>query len=90
MPNKTEWYLDRRVPIFLIFTLAVYITTGVWWMATLASRVDNIESTGVQQLGERLARVETKLEDISRSQNRIEDRIFSRAHRSHNRGLTTP
>ena len=40
----TEWHLDRKVPITLIFALVIQTGALIWWGATLESRVQSLES----------------------------------------------
>ena len=61
-----HWVVDRRIPLALI--LAIVAQTGgiVWWAASASERLANlekrIESAGPQ--GDRLTRVEVKLENL--------------------------
>jgi len=83
-----EWQLDKRVPIALIFAIAVQTSGGIWWAATVTQRVDGIERRtnaleGVQvkmletdiRVNESLAGIRTGQEDVRRSLTRIEHGI---------------
>lgn len=64
--NDKQWHLDKRVPIALIFAIAVQTGTFLVWGATLTTRVEHLER---QQLlsapqSDRLTRVETRIEAI--------------------------
>lgn len=64
--EDTAWHLDRKVPIALI--LAILIQTGgiVWWGATTSERLNALERKAdlVAPQGDRLTRVETRLEAV--------------------------
>ena len=38
-----QWHLDKRVPLALIFTIFVQTSGAVWWAASIAERMDQIE-----------------------------------------------
>lgn len=37
--SAEPWHLDRKVPLALIFTIAMQTGLGVWWAASLSSEV---------------------------------------------------
>src|SRR3546814_15995778 len=79
--ERESWHLDRRVPLALILALTVQTGGIVWWAATLQangealqSRVEKLEaqaSSGLQ-IGERIARLEERLEGVRSDTGRIE------------------
>lgn len=64
--TDSKWHLDKRVPIALIFAIAVQTFGIAWWGATLTNRVSTLEEkaalSGPQ--AERLARVEENIRAI--------------------------
>lgn len=79
--KKESWHLDRRVPLALIFALLVQTAGIVWWAATLQAenegqetRISRLEQQNAQStvLGERLARLEERLEGVRSDTARIE------------------
>jgi hypothetical protein len=60
------WHLDKKVPIALI--LAILMQTGgmVWWAASASERINALERRAelAAPQGDRLTRVETKLEAV--------------------------
>lgn len=69
-----SWHMDRRVPIALI--LAILGQTGAfgWWASSLNERVNVLERTSslTAPQGDRLTRVEVKIEGIQTGIDRIE------------------
>jgi hypothetical protein len=63
---ESHWTLDRRVPLALI--LALILQTGglVWWASSLSERVNTLErrAEATAPQGDRLTRVEVKLEGV--------------------------
>lgn len=72
--SDTRWHWDRRVPIALIITLVVLFAgqtwTAAWWASRTDTRIEALEkqnaASGPQAAtqGDRLTRVETKLEAV--------------------------
>ena len=60
------WHLDRRVPIALIAVLVGQAFVFGFWGATLESQVGHNKDAiaALSSTGERLARIETKLETL--------------------------
>lgn len=63
-----HWHLDKRVPIALIFTIAVQTATLIVWGTQLTERVSQLERTEAvraaiaPQSADRLTRVEVKVD----------------------------
>lgn len=64
--NSESWHLDRRVPLALIVTIVVQTGGLVWWASSLSERVNTLERQAVTSApqGDRLTRVEVKIEAI--------------------------
>lgn len=78
--DDRKWHLDKRVPIALIFALAVQTFTFGWAAASLMGRVERLEEVtktyGPQ--AERLTRVEVRLEHVQDGVKRIEQLLSER------------
>ena len=70
----TDWHLDKKVPIALIFAIFVQTMAGVWWASDVAARVSEQEhkSTAIaeymdkqsddsQRIRETLARLDERV-----------------------------
>ncbi len=77
MNAQEPWHLDRKVPIALIVTIIVQTAGIVWWAANVDTRLAVIEKTDAAQGGyaDRLTRLESAKEDVSRRLDRIEVKI---------------
>jgi len=68
--SDSRWHWDRKIPIALILTLlmafAGQTSTALWWASKMDSRVENLEkqSATTAPQGDRLTRVEVKLESV--------------------------
>jgi hypothetical protein len=62
----THWTLDRRVPLALILALVLQTAGLVWWASSLSERVNTLErrAEATAPQGDRLTRVEVKLEGV--------------------------
>lgn len=72
--DDKQWHLDKRVPIALIVTIAIQTGGIIWWSASLNERVNYLERSAAVTMpqGDRLTRVEVKLENVERGVERIE------------------
>lgn len=72
--SDERWHIDRKLPIALIVTLIITFSgqtfTAIWWASKTDSRLEVLEGiskaaapTSTEQ-GNRLTRVETKLEAV--------------------------
>lgn len=41
--DLSQWHLDRKVPITLIFAIFLQTATAVWWAASIQGRMAQIE-----------------------------------------------
>ena len=55
--NEQAWHLDKKVPLAMIFAIAMQTALGVWWAAGLAASVTQIAVVNDAQ-DARLGRVE--------------------------------
>ena len=67
---QEKWHVTRGVPVALIVSLAIFMFTqtgtAAWFAARLDARIDVLEKAQAlaQPQGERLTRVEEKLENV--------------------------
>ena len=92
--RRQAWHLDRRVPIAILIVLLGQMLTGVWYASEMNSAVKkNTEDTAtltqtiteIQQreresgkLVERVVRVETIMENVLHTVNKIDDALTER------------
>lgn len=46
---QSNWHLDKRIPIALIFALIVQTAGAVWWISGIVHRLDVATETNVKQ-----------------------------------------
>ena len=66
-PASESWHLDRRIPVAIIVTLAIQTGAAIWFASGIAHRVDSLErqQTAASPQGERIIRLETRMESIA-------------------------
>lgn len=71
---------DGRITFALILALFLETAGGLIWTGRAAARLDAVERSVATQpeVAERLARVEAQLDDVRRSQVRIERKLDAR------------
>ncbi|WP_395645331.1 hypothetical protein [Terricaulis sp.] len=71
---------DPRITYALILALFLETAGGLIWTGRAAARLDAVERAVATQpeVAERLARLEAQLDDVRRSQSRIERRLEGR------------
>lgn len=70
-PASDGWHLDKRIPIALVVTILLQTVGAIWWAATISARVTALED----KPPERLVRVETQVEGINKTLERIEQKL---------------
>lgn len=72
--DETRWHLDKRVPIALIVSMGIQTAAAVWWASSVSERVSTLERRAdiAAPQGDRLTRVEVKIENVQEGVNRIE------------------
>lgn len=80
VPN---WALIASI-IGIVVPIVVTVVTGAWYMATLESRVSQIERRvdGTSNVNERLTRLETRFETIANQNTEIINLLRSQSTRS--------
>lgn len=66
MQDEENWTVDRKIPLALIFAIAVQTIAAFWWAARVDVRVSELErkiELAAPQ-ADRLTRVETRLEAV--------------------------
>lgn len=79
-----HWHLDKRVPLALIFALALQGAGGVWWASTANERLAQVErrlesfatrseamQSTINQQGQSIAVLVSRIEDTNRNLDRI-------------------
>ena len=81
----SHWSLDKRVPLALVLTILMQTAAAIWWAsgqdrvtAEHARRLATMES---QRAGERIAVVESRVDDLKIQLNRIESKLDKLAER---------
>ena len=66
---REHWHLDKKVPVAIIATLFAQIVLGAMWIGSTSNRMENMERSllGSQPQGDRLTRVEVKVDTIVES-----------------------
>lgn len=61
-----HWTVDRRVPLAMILAIVLQTAGLVWWASSLSERVNVLEKRADASApqGDRLTRVEVKLEGV--------------------------
>ena len=93
-----EWHLDKKVPITLFIALLIQGAAFVWWAAELNGLVRQSVEINAEQnkrieameqrerdngkMIERVVRVETMIEEVKRTVNRIDDNLDSQMRRT--------
>lgn len=64
-----QWHLDRRVPLAMIFTIAMQTFAALWWASGLNARVGYLEAqyATLAPQGGQIIRLQTQLEGIDRN-----------------------
>lgn len=88
---KEHWMIDRKIPLALIFTIAMQGVVGIWWAADITNRLISVERAeadtvrSVQSLVnlsdaryEKIIRLEEKLAATSTILERIEKKLDTR------------
>lgn len=91
--REGSWHLDKKVTITLILLLLGQIGSTIWWAADLShatkenskatiaisNRIAEIESREREssKLVERMVRVETMLENLQSTANRIDNAVYA-------------
>lgn len=90
-PADGHWHITRGIPIAMIVTmiatLLVQTATAAWFVSRLDSRVDTLEKAQVMVApqGERLTRVEEKLENVKMGITDIKAILAAQDSRMNNR-----
>ena len=98
--NDERWHVSRGIPVAFIFSMLVYAiaqtATAAWFASAMSQRVDMIEkvqsqmATQVTPQGERLTRVEEKLEGVKAGITDIKAILTAQDLRDRNATTKTP
>jgi hypothetical protein len=66
MDQESQWHLDKKVPLALIFAIAMQTAAALWWASKVDSRVDALErkTDNVQTQNDKIIRLEAKMENV--------------------------
>lgn len=84
MSELSNWHLDKRVPIALIFTIVMQSMAAVWWASSMQARLESLEAMLAAQSSTE-SRLVT-LEQITKMQTRTMERIETKLDRVIERG----
>lgn len=89
--ERPHWTVDRKVPLALIFAIAIQTAGALWWASQMTSTVDTLKTAvaSLSQSPERLVRLETKVEGIGAQLTEIKGSI-AQLVRSPAVTITTP
>lgn len=81
-PQTDHWSLDKRIPIAMIWTIAIQTAVGVWWASEQAAlnreqsrRLDTLEAArNADRVSERMATLEAQMTDVRAAVLRIDER----------------
>jgi hypothetical protein len=61
------WHLDKKVPVALIFAIAMQTAGAIWWASAVNSRIAALEHGQLQvsSVNDRLARMEERVIGLS-------------------------
>lgn len=78
--REREWHLDKKVPLALIFTIAVQTMGIVYWAAGLNVRMDQLERQvlGYAPQSERIVRLEEKIGVVQEGISEIKQLLRAR------------
>jgi hypothetical protein len=80
--EETHWTVDKRVPLALIVTIIIQTAGLVWWASNLSERVNTLERRAEASApqGDRLTRVEVKIESVQEGISEIKRLIRREAN----------
>lgn len=75
--SPPDWHMDKRVPIALIFAIAVQTGAGLIWAGAAGERIRQLETQSAltANMTERLVRVEEQIGFARASLDRIERKL---------------
>lgn len=79
----THWRVDKRIPIALLVTLFLQIAAAIIWATQLNARVGTLEQevVGTSDFGEKLARIDERLQNMKQDVEFIKREVGSVGNR---------
>lgn len=73
----THWRMDKRIPIALLITLFLQFVSAIIWATQLNARVGTLEqeSAGAADFGEKLARIDERLQGLKQDMEFIKREV---------------
>lgn len=70
--NDSQWHLDKRIPLALIFAILVQTATGFWWASGIDSQVsrNTAQIDRMHTIEQTLARIDERLKGVVAVLNR--------------------
>ena len=90
-----QWVIDKRIPLALIFALALQTGGALVWAGTVSQRLETIEKQQIEQrsFGDRITRVEVTIDtvkettrDTKETMTRVEQKIDGLQQQQRNHG----
>jgi Tfp pilus assembly protein PilO len=78
-----HWRVDKRIPIALLVTLFLQIAAAIIWATQLNARVGTLEQevVGTSDFGEKLARIDERLQSVKQDVEFIKREVGSVGNR---------
>lgn len=76
-PAGREWHLDKRVPLALIVTIVLQTVVWGYWAGVTSNSIETLQDQVrvLSSYQERLARVETRVDNANDTLTRIDARL---------------
>ncbi|MEZ5691470.1 MAG: hypothetical protein R3D71_07390 [Rickettsiales bacterium] len=75
--TSVNWRVDKRIPIALLVTLFLQIAAALIWASQLNARVGMLEQESLNSalFGEKLARIDERLQSVRQHMEDIKDKV---------------
>ena len=75
--NKSNWRIDKQIPIAVIFAMLIQTGAIIWWAGKLDSRVQALEANDLEYsvLIDRVTRVEEKVTSLKETTQQMNDKL---------------
>jgi cell division protein FtsB len=79
----SHWRMDKRIPIAIVLSLFLQFAAAIVWGAKLDARVVSLEQQGAGSIGfgEKLARIDERLNAVQQDTNSIKHEIETLTNR---------
>ena len=75
--NRSDWQIDKKIPVALIFTLLIQTAGFAFWMGQLSVRIDQVESQNLRYAtnSDRVTRLEVRIENLTEAVRGLSTRV---------------